>query len=201
MNFKFDDFIYVCEGAFTEEYCDSLIENFELLDRNGFTFTRRQVDGTPKTLKDDTSISTINSAIPGSKQEADIVSFLENISSDFNTVLDYHVNHYINQYDTLREIVWYSDAIKVQRTERGGGYHQWHFESSNRAVRGRVLTFVLYLNDVEEGGETEFLYQGKRQKPKKGTLVIFPAEFTHTHRGNPPLKGRKYIATGWINAG
>jgi hypothetical protein len=57
---------------------------------------------------------------------------------------------------------------------------------------------MLYLNDVEEGGETEFLYQSMRISPKQGTLVLFPAAFTHTHRGNPPLKGDKYFITSWI---
>ena len=57
---------------------------------------------------------------------------------------------------------------------------------------------MIYLNDVEEGGETEFLYQSIRVAPKAGTLLIWPAGFTHTHRGNPPLSGDKYIATGWV---
>ena len=57
---------------------------------------------------------------------------------------------------------------------------------------------LVYLNDVEEGGETEFLYQSRRIKPKQGTMVICPASFTHTHRGNPPLKGNKYMINGWI---
>jgi hypothetical protein len=57
---------------------------------------------------------------------------------------------------------------------------------------------ILYLNDVDEGGETEFLYQSIRIKPKKGTLILCPGSFTHTHRGNPPLSGEKYIVTTWI---
>ena len=55
-----------------------------------------------------------------------------------------------------------------------------------------------YLNTVEEGGETEFLYQSMRVKPEQGTLLIHPGGFTHTHRGNPPLKGVKYFMNTWI---
>ena len=62
----------------------------------------------------------------------------------------------------------------------------------------RLLLVMGYLNDVEEGGETEFLYQSKRVKSKKGRIVICPSGFTHTHRGNPPLKGNKYMINGWI---
>ena len=59
----------------------------------------------------------------------------------------------------------------------------------------------MYLNDVEEGGETEFLYQSRRVKPKRGRLAIWPAQFTHMHRGNPPLSGDKYVITGWVEYG
>ena len=62
----------------------------------------------------------------------------------------------------------------------------------------RLLLVMGYLNDVEEGGETEFLYQSKRVESKKGRIVICPSGFTHTHRGNPPLKGNKYMINGWI---
>ena len=50
----------------------------------------------------------------------------------------------------------------------------------------------------DRGGETEFLYQHKRVSPKTGSLMICPSSFTHTHRGNPPLSGVKYIMNGWI---
>jgi hypothetical protein len=57
---------------------------------------------------------------------------------------------------------------------------------------------MFYLNDVQEGGETEFYYQNLKSKPKQGTMVIAPAGFTHTHRGNKPISGDKYIFTSWI---
>ena len=59
------------------------------------------------------------------------------------------------------------------------------------------IRYMAYLNDVEEGGETEFLYQSIRVKPKQGTMVC-PSSFTHTHRSNPPLKGDKYMINGWV---
>ena len=59
--------------------------------------------------------------------------------------------------------------------------------------------YTIYLNDVEEGGETEFLHQSVRVKPKTGRIVFWPAGYPFVHRGNPPLKGEKYIMTGWLN--
>jgi len=63
------------------------------------------------------------------------------------------------------------------------------------------MAFMVYLNDIKEGGETEFLYQKCRFKPKRNTLLLWPSGFTHTHRGNPPISGDKYIITGWIEYG
>jgi hypothetical protein len=57
---------------------------------------------------------------------------------------------------------------------------------------------MVYLNDIEDGGETEFLYLSKRVKPVTGRVLLWPAGYTHTHRGNPPLKDTKYIITGWV---
>jgi len=89
-------------------------------------------------------------------------------------------------------------TVKIQRTRPTEGYHVWHFEDATRAHSNRILTFMVYLNDIEDGGETEFLYLSKRVKPVAGRVLIWPAGFTHTHRGNPPLKDTKYIITGWV---
>ena len=58
-------------------------------------------------------------------------------------------------------------------------------------------TAKLYLNDNFDGGETEFLYQNRREEAREGDVLIFPAGFTHTHRGNPPIGGTKYLITSW----
>ena len=61
----------------------------------------------------------------------------------------------------------------------------------------RLLVYMTYLNTVKKGGHTEFLYQKLKIKPEKGLTLIWPADFTHTHRGNVVEEGDKYIATGW----
>lgn len=88
--------------------------------------------------------------------------------------------------------------FKIQKTLPAGGYHEWHCENSNWDTKHRIGVYTIYLNDVEEGGETEFLYQSLRVTPTQGTVCIFPAGYPYTHRGNPPLSGEKYIVTGWI---
>jgi len=68
-------------------------------------------------------------------------------------------------------------------------------------TRNRFIVISLYLNTIEKGGETEFLDQGLRVEAVKNRFVMFPATYTHVHRGNPPLSGTKYIITGWVEFG
>ncbi|WP_198937782.1 2OG-Fe(II) oxygenase [Pelomonas sp. KK5] len=84
-----------------------------------------------------------------------------------------------------------------------GGYPYWHSEQypkrgDNGDALHRALLWTIYLNDEFEEGETEFLYQQRRIVPRTGSLLIAPGGFTHTHRGNRPKGGNKYIATSWV---
>jgi hypothetical protein len=85
-----------------------------------------------------------------------------------------------------------------------GGYPRWHCELHPQAndpaceKLHRTLLWTIYLNDGFAEGETEFLHQRRRIAPRTGTLLIAPAAFTHTHRGNMPKGADKYIATSWI---
>lgn len=93
--------------------------------------------------------------------------------------------------------------IQAQKYDRGvGNYNYWHCEVFPEAGRHealhRTLLFMFYLNDVAEGGQTEFYYQQRAIQPKAGRMVIAPAYFTHTHRGCTPTSGDKYILTSWI---
>ena len=93
-----------------------------------------------------------------------------------------------------------SAGWKFQRSEDGGGFHRWHYEQGDGEENSRrFAVWMIYLNTVETGGKTEFKFQDLQVKPEVGTLVIWPAAYTHLHRANPDLVGRKYIATGWFN--
>ena len=77
----------------------------------------------------------------------------------------------------------------------------WHFERQTNVypMSSRALVFMTYLNDVTDAGETEWYYQKKKIQPKNGLSVIWPPDFTHTHRGIPSPTQEKYIVTGWWN--
>jgi hypothetical protein len=94
-------------------------------------------------------------------------------------------------------------AINLQRYLADvGGYPYWHCEQYPRLDNGealhRAVLWTIYLNDDFAEGETEFLYQGRKIAPRTGSLLIAPGGFTHTHRGNRPKGGDKYIATSWV---
>ena len=103
---------------------------------------------------------------------------------------------YCNELPYLTNFNYVSALCLLQKTEPEGGYHIFHGENLDWNMQHRTMAWMVYLNDVPEGGETEFLYQKRRFKPKAGTVMIWPGGYTHLHRGNPPLS-TKYIATGW----
>jgi hypothetical protein len=105
---------------------------------------------------------------------------------------------YCDHYFVIRGITASSLEVKLQRTPVRGGYHIWHCEQDIPRHSDRVLVWTIYLNDIPYNeGETEFLWQGIRVNPKAGRCAIWPASFTHHHRGNPVYTHDKYIATGW----
>lgn len=94
-------------------------------------------------------------------------------------------------------------SVNLQRyLPHTGGYPYWHCEVYPRdkdcESLHRVLLWSVYLNDDFERGETEFLFQERLIKPCTGSMLIAPAGFTHTHRGNTPVGSAKYIATSWV---
>lgn len=116
-----------------------------------------------------------------------------------NSILDDALAKYLDEHPSLGMNNFYSIACKVQRTPPKGGFHSWHSEQGADSLHAaRCLTWMIYLSDTPEGeGTTEFLEQGLIVQPKQGTVVLFPAAWTHTHRGNPVYTCNKYIATGW----
>jgi hypothetical protein len=180
------DFLGIYKDAYSDEYCNALISYYDSMEINGLTFHR---DESTAIQKDDRCIYS------GESYMAHGIMFKEFCARFW----DRSYAEYQKRFNILNSIDHHQIyTVKIQKTKIGGGYHLWHCETGTRAESSRVLNFILYLNDVEDGGETEFLYYHKRIKPKKGTLILFPAGLTHTHRGNPPLSGNKYILTGWV---
>ena len=126
--------------------------------------------------------------------------YFPNISKEVNEdVINNAFKYYCKDFPYLAQRgAWMSGACLIQKTIPTQGFHNWHCENSGFQDADRWVAWMVYLNDVEEGGETEFLHQSLRIQPKKGMGVIWPGGYTHIHRGNSPLKDVKYILTGWF---
>ena len=91
------------------------------------------------------------------------------------------------------------EVYNIQHYEKGEGFYSYHCERMSQMPPQilRSLVFMTYLNDVEDGG-TEFLYQKCEVKARKGLTLIWPADWTHTHKGIISQTKEKTIITGWI---
>ena len=182
------------DNLFSAQECQMFIDSFNRMERAGFTISR-QKEGTNSNIKKDDQLF-FSDLLSGVELDiSDVAPSRMLLERFWNTVYP----AYAEQYGILSSMATHTVRLtKIQKTEIGGGYHIWHNEDDTPQTMRRIATFILYLNDVDEGGETEFLYYPKRVKAKQGRFILWPAGFTHTHRGNPPISETKYIVTGWV---
>lgn len=193
MNIRYHEFIGMYDNVFPDGFCSHMIEEFERLLSQGMCANRQDSEGARKYQKQDNFyfLNVKNHSFSDFNQTSVINIFTTGLQNCFD--------EYVNEYDILKDISLKSTAIKIQKTEPGGGYHIWHSEQGNGEQTNRCLVYSAYLNTIEDAGETEFLYQRVRIPPKENTMVIWPAGFTHTHRGNVVYGNKsKYIITGWF---
>jgi hypothetical protein len=180
-----EDFIRIYPGAFPAEQARALTAHLKGLFAQGFGRSRQEGGGRTKTVHDDLQIGDI--------REVDGADYRTTVMPALFECL----KKYVDEFDILASCTLVGWWLKAQLTRKGEGYHAWHFESSNFLHAKRVLAWSIYLNDDYQGGELEFLYFGKRVKLGEGDVVIFPAAFSHTHRGNMVTEGEKLLLTGW----
>ena len=195
-----DDFIGVFDNYFDPSIIKGFLKYYEELDKQGLTYTRQRqsLGEAPKHRKDDTSANTNAGIIINGGEVGCTLPNHPFIEVFFSKIYPIYSEKYSQLQDHDYHTIY---DLKVQKCEVGQGYHVWHCEKSGMSSRSRVLALLFYLNDVEEGGETEFLYYSRRIKAKKNRLVLFPSAYTHTHRGNPPLSGEKYAVASWVEYG
>ena len=106
---------------------------------------------------------------------------------------------YREKYKHFNSPLVIAEGFNIQYYPPNGGYRQWHCEREEHQSNQRALVFMTYLNDVPDGGGTEFAYYPEvKIKAKKGSTLIWPTDFTHTHRGIISQHD-KWITTGWFH--
>lgn len=179
-------FIFVKEEAIPAIFCDEMIRRFE-------EYPDEQYQGRiGQTAMEDMQI----------KKSTDLVVSGKEHWSDIDQALFRSLGLAVKEF--REKYPFFKGRFKdvgyaIQRTDPGGFYH-WHIDGGSHDFADRQLVAVWYLNDVDgPGGETEFLFQNLKIKPKKGSLLLFPPFWTHEHRGVTLEKGVKYIATTWLH--
>lgn len=195
MNIDYKDFIGVFSDVYQDGFCKHLIDEFDRNETLGVGVDRKNSEGAPKHIKNDYQISSNGKNINFEPfNGANTVNmFFDGLQRCFEA--------YSEEYSTLKNIDIRCNNMKMQKTSSGGGYHVWHGEQGNGDQAHRGLVYMLYLNTFppEANGETEFLHQQRRINPVENTMLLWPAAFTHAHRGNPVYGDHtKYIVTGWF---
>ena len=180
------NFIGVYDNYITEDECNKAIKLYE--DQNKFNNTVNRIGFEKASIlqKQDQQFfaAPFNLDVWWESLKSMMVNF------------DLAWNHYVQNVGAKDAygVPFYFTDLKIQKTLPTEGYHVWHIEHGHAFdTSKRAFVFSIYLNDVEEGGETEFLHFSKT-----GRVVIWPAAFPYLHRGNPPLSGEKYILTSWM---
>lgn len=186
---KLDHYIGVFDNVFDDDECKRIINRFEDIQSTSWKNIPPQDGG--------------QQFSEGKLGRKDSSLFFEHLSKDASDYIQQKVGEcmqqYMETYVGLDNASLISYVTKVQKTSPRGGYHVWHAEhGACPSSMKRVAVWILYLTTHETDGETEFLQQGIRVAPQAGRVVIWPASFTHPHRGNPVYDKDKYIATGWF---
>ena len=190
-----DPFIQVYDKVLPDNVCDHLINiynNNKISVSNGITGEGTESKtNVPWKVSKDLCIS--DNKLPFEKE---------------NQVLHSITGYYIQNYLRKLHLMYGSElsngiisSFQIQYNEKNKGRYWFHTDDDDEFIDNgkfihRHLTYLYYLNDVQDGGETIFM--NCKVKPKKGRLLIFPSTWTYIHGGNTPISNDKYIATGWF---
>jgi hypothetical protein len=181
-------YIFEKKNSIPQILCEKIIN---LFDNEKNKSKGRTLGGVNVDIKDTTDIM-----IPKEKKWEDINSFLEN-------ELEKNLKLYIDKIDIIDNFKNSSlipSSFMIQKYDQNKGKYEYHndFAVDANTKMYRIITYLWYLNDVDLGGETDFLNGEIKVVPECGKLILFPASWTYPHKGCIPKSSNKYIITGWI---
>lgn len=199
------EFVYLRENCISKEMCNDMISKFDMSPRKYYGVTS---GGYMKSSK-----NTIDFNIPIHREDNFSTEYEKELwlshSEVFLKTLGKNLKIYRekinNKYKGVKTIDdnLFTEIFLFHRYVKGEGVFIDHSDNEvsrhgESKVKERILTYLFYLNDVEEGGET-IIGNGIKIKPKAGSLLLFPACWTYPHKGETPLSSDKYIITGWLH--
>jgi hypothetical protein len=187
-----DSYCFINKNSLSKEICNEIIKLFE---SNKDKHDGLTASGLNKNVKDTTDL--VIDKNDGEWKE--IYRLLEKELK--NNILRYvkkanNENNDLKQFNRFQRSLSF-ETIQVQKYVKKTGKYIYHDDSRTDGKKVRKITFLWYLNDVTDGGETEF--QSFKVRPEAGKLILFPSLWTYPHRGNMPISDDKYIMTGWLD--
>ena len=183
-------YLYEKKDSLTKETCLNIIEYFE----NNPNQQYKGIVGYDKSVNENQK-KTTDMAFQLPYNE-------DGIETEFLNVLLIELNKNIKDYILNTSLSDINDKLiiktfQIQKYTKNIGIFKTHTDCDCEDGTYRVITFIWYLNDVNEGGET-IIWDNHKIKPTTGKLLLFPATWTYPHSGLMPISNDKYIITGWV---
>ena len=175
------EFFSVYKNVISPQTCREIIRRFE-----------ESPDKHPGRVGDGTAGGSVK---PEIKRTTELIlddrSEWDDVRELFMQSIRIQLPEYLKRWGAAIKVSLYPEVIRIQKYQPGDHF-DWHSDNVGGAV-GRMVTIIWYLNTVEEGGETEYVWQRTKIKPQEGSMLMCPVGWTYFHRGAPPVSGDKYI--------
>ncbi len=187
-------FLYSKSNVLSKELCTKFIDTFEISNLKKECDSRLG-DGSIHKKSIDIYFKNDTESEWYIKEKDNWYELLLQLDNIIYTNLSEYYSLYpeLNQLPPIESIYF-----NMQKYNPNEGFGGWHFES-NYGIGQRKIVWMIYLNDVDDGG-TEFKYQNHLEKAECGKILIWPADWTFTHRGQISNTKTKYILTGWFES-
>ena len=196
--FEVDEQTFIGGGYMSEEICDEVLDfynNNKSSQISGTIGSDEKNDGSQNKFDPIVNVEakkcTQLNIIPNAQELTLYNIHLQAILDDYKQ--KYKWADFVKTYDIIENMI-------IQHYKPGEGFYKWHMEQNGYAhTVYRHLVFMTYLNDVENGGTEFYYFPDLKIQARKGLTLIWPAGWTHTHKGVISNVDEKYIITGWYS--
>lgn len=193
-----EKYIYQVKKSIPDRLCSDIITMYELENTR---YPGLTMGGVQRDIKKTTDMIIPKNDPMWYKIETFLYNELSNALKKYLIHIDddnFNIDDRPSKFTYFNSENLHIDWFMVQKYDMQDGKYIYHNDSLNESKRHRVITYLWYLNDVTDGGETEFWGGKYHIKPETGKLLLFPACWTFPHRGIMPISNDKYIITGWF---
>jgi hypothetical protein len=181
--------IFYVKELLSKALCRAIIENYE---RDARRQPGQVIRGRgEKELQDEIKVSTDLVISEGGAWTAAF--------EELNRAVNAALQELVAQVPALQIWPLWWTGYKIQHYRKNEGHFKWHFDAIGPGTWERQLAMVIYLNSVQDGGETCFHRQDLQVRPIAGDAVIFPTFWTHAHCGQIPRSEDKYIISSFVS--